>query len=466
MKYMRCHVVTIVALTFLIGCTSSKNSAGKPEKAQTAAQKSNGGAATGHPEWAAQSNIYEVNLRQYTKEGSIRAFEASLPRLRKMGVEILWFMPITPISVTDRKGSLGSYYAVADYRAINPEFGTMDDWKKMVRNAHKLGFKVITDWVPNHTGGDHKWLKTHPDFFVRNEKGEVVAPFDWTDVRKLDYKNSAMRDSMIASMRFWIEETGIDGFRCDVAGEVPTDFWKQCIDELRKTKHVFMLAEADQPDMHTAGFDATYTWSVFSILNDIAAGKKTISSLDSAVASNESRFPNDAYRMYFTCNHDENSWNGTEFEKMGDGALTFAVFTQTMHRSIPLIYSGQEEPNKKRLLFFEKDPISWGKYALSDFYKTLLTLRSENPALAADASFKKLSTNNNEAVYAFVREKNSYKIIVVLNLTNKAQQVMINDYTIEGSPLEVFTKENIQLKKDKAIPLDPWGYKVYQYYVR
>ncbi|MFM2363848.1 MAG: hypothetical protein RLZZ316_2750, partial [Bacteroidota bacterium] len=212
-------------------------------------------ATTGMPAWALQSTIYEVNLRQYTKEGTFNAFAAHLPRLKEMGVDILWFMPITPISKIDRKGTLGSYYAVQNYRTTNPEFGTMEDWKALVKKAHELGFKVITDWVPNHTGADHPWLTTNLNFYTLDSTGKAKYAFDWSDTRDLNYDNRAMRDSMIASMQYWVTESDIDGFRCDVAHEVPADFWKECIDQLRKQKHLFMLAEGDRGDLHTAGFD-------------------------------------------------------------------------------------------------------------------------------------------------------------------------------------------------------------------
>lgn len=414
--------------------------------------------------WAAQSNIYEVNLRQYGPNGSFKGFIKELPRLKQMGVGILWFMPITPISVKDRKGTMGSYYAVQHYRAVNPEYGTMNDWKALVKAAHALGLKVITDWVPNHSGADHYWLQAQPGFYARDSAGNAIAPFDWTDVRKLDYNNPALRDSMIASMKFWITETGIDGYRCDVAGEVPTDFWKTCIDELRKVKDVFMLAEADKPELYNAGFNAAYPWNVQSVLYNIYPGKATLTQLQNVIDSVEKLLPPHAMRMYFTVNHDENSWNGTEFERFGEGYKTFAVWTQTMHRSIPLIYSGQEAPNKKRLQFFEKDPIQWGKYELAPFYKTLLELRKSTPALATDADFRRLYTDKEDEIYAFVRKKGSSKIIVVLNLSNKQQQFHISDDVLPGKARSVFGGNTLlSMPANKQFNMKPWEYIIYKY---
>ncbi|MGB8192391.1 MAG: alpha-amylase family glycosyl hydrolase [Chitinophagaceae bacterium] len=419
--------------------------------------------AQGPPEWSLQSNIYEVNLRQYGPNGSFAGFQNELPRLKEMGVDILWFMPITPISKTDRKGPLGSYYAVQDYRNVNPEYGNMSDWKALVSKAHELGLKVITDWVPNHSGADHAWLQSHPDFYAKDSAGKVIAPFDWTDVRKLNYENEEMRDSMIASMKFWVMETGIDGFRCDVAGEVPNDFWKACIDSLRAVKHVFMLAEADKPELHNVGFNATYAWSIMGTAYGLNSGKTTLAQWQHIIDSVDQLLPPDAMRMYFTTNHDENSWNGTEFERFGQGYKAFAVWTQTMKRSIPLIYSGQEEPNKRRLKFFEKDPISWSKYELAPFYKTLLELRKSTPALAADASFKKLATGKDDAVYAFTREKNNSRVVVVLNLSKKPQQFSIADDALTGNAQSVFEGKTETLTREKAFSLKPWEYVVYKY---
>jgi len=380
-----------------------------------------------HPSWSLQSNIYEVNLRQYGANSSFKGFQNELPRLREMGVDILWFMPITPISVKDRKGTLGSYYAVKDYRAVNPEYGTIADWKQLVERAHGLGFKVITDWVPNHSGADHPWLISHLDFYKRDSVGNAMYAYDWTDTRKLNYDNAELRDSMIASMKFWVDSTGIDGFRCDVAGEVPTDFWKECISKLRKVKELFFLAEADKAELHEAGFDATYGWSVMNVLYGIYPGKTNLAQLDAVLDSFEHVLPADAMRMYYTTNHDENSWNGTEFERFGEGYKAVAVWTQTMHRSIPLIYSGQEEPNRKRIKFFEKDPLEFGKYQMAGFYKTLLGERKKNPALATDGTFRKIKVGDETALYAFIREKIGHKVVVIINFSKKEQTISIPD---------------------------------------
>ena len=415
-----------------------------------------------HPAWIEQGNIYEVNTRQYTPEGSFKAFEKSLDRLKAMGVQTLWFMPINPISVKDRKGQLGSYYAVSNYTGINPEYGSMDDWKALVRDAHDKGFKVIIDWVPNHTGADHPWVTAHPDFYVLDSvTHQPATPYDWTDTRKLNYGNPQLADSMIASMKFWIRESDIDGFRCDVATDVPAAFWKRCIAELKKMKNIFMLAESNAAWVHEAGFDASYPWDAFTIMKKIAKGERPANSLDTVLQHVDSTFPANAIRMYFTSNHDENSWNKADWQTMpGASHAPFAVLTQTIARSVPLIYSGQEEPFLDSLRFFYKDTISFGKFQRAPFYKTLLNLRRSNPALAANAAFKKLHTGNDAALYAFERNKDGNKVLVVLNLSKSTQQLAWKDQPSEAEWNNVFTgsKEAV----NKGFGIAPWGYAVYE----
>ncbi len=212
-----------------------------------------------HPCWSRNAVIYEVNLRQFTDEGTLQAFDKELPRLKELGVDLLWFMPVHPISEKNRKGTLGSYYAVRNYKEINPEFGNLEDFKNTVKKAHDLGMKVIIDWVPNHSGCDNAWVEQHPDWYVRNEKGEMYGPYDWTDVYKFDYSNPEMRAGMIDALKFWLTEAGIDGFRCDVAGEVPTDFWNEARPQLAAVQPcLFMLAESAKPELHAEGFDMAY----------------------------------------------------------------------------------------------------------------------------------------------------------------------------------------------------------------
>ncbi len=335
---------------------------------------------------AGNSIVYEMNIRQYTPEGTFAAAQAELPRLKELGVDILWLMPIHPIGVKERKGTLGSYYAISDYCDINPEFGTMADFETFLAAAHKMGFRVILDCVANHTSPDAKWINECPaDWYVRDSLGNTVVNYDWTDIAELNYDNPDVRTAMQAAMRFWMEK-GVDGFRCDMACEVPFDFWKETIAMLRSEwPDMYMLADGEHPRLHTvAGFDASYAWELHHILNDIAQGRKNVPELLEYIEKDAAAVPSDALRLMFTSNHDENSWAGTEFERMGNAAKAMAVLTFTLPNGQPLIYTGQEMGWNKRFEFFEKDPVpAWEENRYTDFYKELVELRHSHPALAA-----------------------------------------------------------------------------------
>lgn len=417
----------------------------------------------GHPAWITQGNIYEVNVRQYTNEGTFNAFAKHLDRLQQMGVQTLWFMPINPISKADRKGTLGSYYAVSDYTTINPEFGSVADFIQLVRQIHNKGMKVIIDWVPNHTGADHRWLSEHPEFFIKDSSGKAAVPFDWADTRQLDYKNMVMQDSMINSMKYWITNTGIDGFRCDVAWNVPGSFWSKCIGQLKKMNNVFMLAEGDSAYLPKNGFDAVYPWHMFHMMEKVAKGERPAFALDSIKNEIYTMYPSNTLQLYFTSNHDENSWNKADFGSFpGVVHAPFAVFTQTMTRGIPLIYSGQEEPVLRAIEFFEKDPIKFEKFQRAKFYKTLLNLRKNNAALSPDASFAKVNVGDSNALYAYVRKKGNNKIFVILNLSDKEQTITVADKSLHGNPYNVFMGNKEKLT-NKNWNIEPWGYVIYEY---
>lgn len=416
-----------------------------------------------HPSWIEQGNIYEVNVRQYTPEGTLNAFAKHLDRLQKMGVQTLWFMPLNPISQRGRKGSLGSYYAVQDYQKLTPEFGTMADWQRLVQQIHARGMKVLIDWVPNHTGADNRWLTQHPDFFVQDKAGQPAVAFDWDDTRQLDYKNVTMQDSMIAAMRYWVKTSNIDGFRCDVAWNVPGAFWRRAIPELRQAKPLFMLAEGDSAYLPRSGFDAVYPWHMFHAMEKLAAGQCPATVLDSVWAEQRRKYPRGTIELYFTSNHDENSWNKADYGTFpGREHAPFAVFTQTMGDGVPLVYSGQEEPVRRPLKFFDRDPITFGKYERAKFYQTLLELRQRNPALAADAAFRKVTVGDERAVYAYVREKAGKKVLVILNFSNKPQSISVKEKALLGRPYNLFLHTTEPLSS-KPWQVEPWGYVVYEY---
>lgn len=354
--------------------------------------------------YKADAVVYELNLRQATPEGTFAAAEKRLPLLKDLGVDIIWIMPPYPIGEEGRKGTLGSYYAVKDYCDINPEFGTLKDFDAFLSKAHELGFKVILDWIANHTAPDHPWVTDKPDdWYVRGSDGKTIVEYDWTDIAKLNYGNSDMRAEMEKCMRFWLDR-GIDGFRCDVAYKVPEDFWSSVIPRLRKDYgNLYMLAEGEEEWLHESGFDATYAWKLHHTLNSIAQGKADADSLVRYIEWNEENYPDKALRLSFTSNHDENSWSGTEFERMGEAWKAMSVLCWTLPSSQPLIYTGQEVGYDHSFAFFEKDPIPQTEYktnAVTDFYRNLATLKHSHPALrGGKGKFEILSTENNTIKY-------------------------------------------------------------------
>ena len=420
------------------------------------------------PKWAHDAVIYEVNLRQFTPSGTLNEFTPQLERLKDLGVKILWFMPVQPIGIKNRKGSLGSYYAVRDYMALNPEYGSMEDWIKMVNKAHQLGMKVIIDWVANHTAYDHHWTVSNPEFYNKDEKGNIIPPVaDWHDVADLNFDNRELRNAMIEAMKFWLRATDIDGFRCDVAEMVPTDFWQDCARELRSTKRdIFMLAEGEKAELHNKAFDMTYAWGVLHPMNDIAAGKKTVKALDDYLKEQEN-FPKSAVRMYFTSNHDENTWNGSNWEKMGEKSKTFAALTYAF-KGMPLIYSGQEADMRKRLKFFDKDTIDFSKLPLLDFYQRLNKLKATEPALLTGeegGELIRLNTGADEQVFAVIRKKDASKVLFIFNLSDKKVKAKMDNADLAGDWISIFDSAGkpVAFKAQYSSTLEPWSYQVLRF---
>lgn len=372
-----------------------------------------------HAAWTYDAVVYEINVRQYTPEGTFAAAQAQLPRLKELGVDVIWLMPIYPIGEKERKGTLGSYYAVKDYCAVNPEFGTLDDFDHFVQTAHDLGLKVIIDWVANHTSPDAVWIEEKPlDWYERDSLGNTVVQYDWTDIAALNYDNCDVWDAQEAAMRFWLEK-GVDGFRCDMACEVPFEFWKKTISDLRTDyPQLYMLAEGENPELHRSGFDASYAWELHHLLNDIAQGHKNIPELLDYIERDAKNYPVDAFRLMFTSNHDENSWAGTEFERMGDATQVMAVLTFTLPFGQPLIYTGQEMGWNHRFEFFEKDPIpSWEENDFTAFYQNLIRFRHDHPALAAGergGRFEGVSTEDSTLVFRRVLPQDTVTVTAQL----------------------------------------------------
>lgn len=415
------------------------------------------------PEWVYDAVLYEVNTRQFTPEGTFQAFAEELPRLGEMGVDILWFMPIQPIGEKDRKGTLGSYYSISDYTAVNSEFGTLDDFRAVVDQAHNLGMKVILDWVANHTSRDAVWVEAHPDWYVRDSLGELNVMYDWTDIAQLDYSKPEMREAMIESMRFWVRETGIDGFRCDVAGELPTDFWIAAKDSLVALKpDIFMLAEAEKPELNESLFDAYYAWDFHHRMNAVAQGMEDVDSLRASFNRMTDRFAPDAIPMFFTSNHDENSWSGTEFERMGEAVRSFAVLTYLLP-GMPLIYSGQEAGFDHRLAFFEKDEIDWSDpQDFTSFYTELNRFKKEQKALQAPGRSGVMSEIGNDrlqSVWSFRRTNENSEVVALLNLSDETVSVTFEE-PLPGEGYQLFPNGE-EAAAVATIELQPWEYRIY-----
>ena len=381
------------------------------------------------------SVIYEVNVRQYSESGTFKDFTKDIPKLKDLGVKIIWLMPIHPISETKRKGTLGSYYSISNYKEINPEFGNKEDFDKLITEAHKNEMYVILDWVANHTGWDHHWIKTNPEFYTKNSSGEIIDPINpstgeswgWTDVADLNFDNMEMQEEMIQAMEYWVKEHNIDGYRLDAAHSCPASFWKKSIDRLNETKKVLMLAESD--GYHTGGFELielfnmSYNWSGHHVLNRIFKKENNSKDLKENIVRNINDYSSEHILMNFTSNHDENTWAGTVFDRYGNGAKTFAALTYFLP-GIPLIYNGQEYGLDKRLAFFEKDFIPKKESDFFDFYKKLNKLKKENNLLNIDPKikFEVIETNSNNLV-CFKRSIGEESIYFIANLSETKQEV-------------------------------------------
>lgn len=412
-------------------------------------------------EWAGSTVLYEMNVRQFTPEGTFAAAERQLPRLRELGVDIVWLMPVYPIGEKGRKGSLGSYYAIRDYRAINPEFGTMADFERFLDRAHKLGMRVILDYVANHTSPDHAWVTEMPsEWYVRDSTGVPVVQYDWTDIAKLNYATPAVREAMFDVLKFWTDK-GVDGFRCDAAKEMPDDFWTDAFVRLRAVRpDLFLLAEAEGPQFHADGFDATYAWELHHLLNAIARGDKSAADLCAYLQADSERYPASAHRMMFTSNHDENSWAGTEFERMGDAAATMAALTYVLPQSLPLIYTGQEIGYDHRFAFFEKDPVpAWEPNRWTAFYTKLNALRHDNPALASGAAGGEMAYMGGAVsdLMAFTRTAGDNKVVCLFNLSAR-QQPVIPTVEVGGEYTDAMTGAKRTIVPGEEFALGPWEY--------
>ena len=424
--------------------------------------------------------IYEANIRQYSKEGTFKAFTKDIPGLKELGVKIIWMMPINPISEIKRKATggsftseiedkeerkkyLGSYYSVSDYKAINPEFGNKDDFKELINTAHNNGIYVIVDWVPNHTGWDHPWITAHPEWYTQNEQGEIIDPINpdtgkswgWTDTADLNYDNLDMQQEMIKDLKYWVANFDIDGYRMDVAHKVPPVFFNEAITELKKIKPLFMLAEAEQQDLFRNGFDMQYGWEGHHVLNSIAKGEATVSDFYTYMRKQDEVLETSDFTMNFVTNHDENSWSGTVKERMGDASEILTTLVYAMP-GMPLIYSGQEYDLNHRLKFFEKDSIPKTKGNTWNLLKKLGDLKNNHLAFHGGkiaASYERLSSEN-ENVVAFKRSKEDAEVYFIGNLSNQAQSFIVD---LEGTYDDLLLNKSLVINQ-KKIQLAPWQY--------
>ena len=422
-----------------------------------------------HPEWSYGAVLYEMNVRQLTPEGTLRAAAARLEFLRDLGVDAVWLMPIYPIGEKNRKGTLGSYYSIRDYCAVNPELGTMDDFDDFVAEAHRLGMKVLMDWVANHTSRDARWIAGKPaSWYERDASGEPAVPWDWTDTAKLDYANRDVWEAQAAAMEFWIARHAVDGFRCDMAMLVPIGFWQYAAARLRRVKpDLFLLAEAEQRNLFDDGvFDACYGWEMHHLLNDVAQQRVRGTALRDWLRADRGRYPRSAMRLAFTSNHDENSWNGSEFARMGAARGIMAAFTFVVPGGLPLIYTGQEVGYDHSFAFFDRDPIPAESYranAYTEFYRRLTELRHANPALAAGGrggDMVEISNNAEDCLMTFVREVPGNQVVAVMNLSPYAIETDYYTGIYAGMYTDALTGRPSELRGHVVEPMGPWSYRI------
>lgn len=421
---------------------------------------------TPHPDWALNAAIYQINTRQFTPEGSLEAARAELPRIAAMGIDIVWLMPVHPIGELQRKGSLGSPYSVRDYYGVNPELGTLDDLRAFVADAHALDMRVILDWVANHTAWDNLLVEAHPDWYARDWTGAMIPPSgtDWTDVTQLDFSNAQLRRYMADVMAWWVADVGIDGFRADVAGFVPLDFWEELRAELNEIKPVFMLAEWEQRDLHRRAFSASYAWSWNNTLHDVAMGRADAGALRGYYFYDQhNTWPADAMRLTYVSNHDQNAWVSTQFERFGP-ALEAAIALSVVGEGVPMVYNGQEAGNERRLAFFERDPIVWREHPLEDVFTGLFALLETNQALwhgLAGGRMTDVVTSDREAVLAFVRAKGSDAVFAVFNFSAEPREVTLEEGPFQGAWHVFGAADTVTLAPGDRVDLPAWGWRVY-----
>lgn len=421
-----------------------------------------------HPEWSYSAVLYELNIRQFTEEGTLNAAIERLPFLRSIGIDAIWLMPIYPIGVEGRKGRLGSYYSISDYKGVNPEFGTKDDFRAFVSAAHAMGIKILLDWVANHTARDARWITEQPaDWYERDENGVAKVPWDWTDTAKLNYANHDVWLGEIDAMRYWVEEFGVDGFRCDMAMLVPIEFWQEASWELHKLKSdIFMLAEAEEDNLFDRAFNMSYQWNVHHIMVDIAKGARRVWDLRNAIHFERARYPREAMRMSFTSNHDENSWSGSEQSRFGAALEIMTALTFLMPSTMPLLYTGQEVGYDHSFEFFERDAIPARVYhenRTTELYRRLIALKHRERALDAGecgGDMIEIENNAKDCMITMVREVEGSRVVAILNLSPYTIHADFNTGIYAGTYRDAISGERVELSQHVERDLVPWQYQI------
>ena len=412
--------------------------------------------------------LYELNIRQFTPEGTFAAARERLPFLRSLGIDAIWLMPIYPIGQEGRKGSLGSYYSIRDYKAVNEEFGTEQDLRDFISAAHSLGMRVLLDWVANHTARDARWLEEKPyDWYEREEDGTAKVPWDWTDTAKLNYSNHEVWRGQIDAMRYWVEEFKVDGFRCDMAMLVPIEFWQEASEELHRIKRdIFMLAEAEEDNLFDRAFNMSYQWDIHHTMCDIAKGARRVWDLRNAIHSQRARYPREAMRMSFTSNHDENSWSGSEQQRFGSALDVMTAMTFLMPSTMPLIYTGQEVGYNHSFEFFERDAIPEEAYVenrSTELYRRLTALKHKERALDAGergGEMIEIENNAKDCMMTFVREVDSSRVVAIVNLSPYTIHADFRTGIYAGKYYDALSGERVVLSDHVERDIAPWQYQI------
>lgn len=421
-----------------------------------------------NPEWSYSAILYEMNIRQFTTEGTFRAASERLPFLRSIGVDAIWLMPIYPIGEEDRKGSLGSYYSIRDYKGVNPEFGSEADLRDFITKAHALGIKILFDWVANHTARDARWISERPvDWYERDSEGRAKVPWDWSDTAKLNYANREVWRGQIDAMRYWVEQFGIDGFRCDMAMLVPIEFWQEASAELHSIKSdIFMLAEAEEDNLFEGAFNMSYQWNIHHIMCDIAKGARRVWDLRNAMHAERQRYPREAMRLSFTSNHDENSWSGSEQSRFGRALEVMTAMTFLMPSTMPLIYTGQEVGYDHSFAFFDRDPVPEELYKegyATELYRRLADLKHSQRALDSGergGDVIEIENNAKDCMMTFVREVADSRVVAIVNLSPYTIHADFRTGIYAGKYRDAISGERVILDEHVERDIAPWHYQI------